>query len=133
MRWFVMILVALQPAIAWAEGYGFRTPSRNIYCNGSVDGGDITCVIVERNGPPALPQTTPCDGVWGHHYSLNRQGPAFLTCGWQPRPSNYTNVAPYGVTGTFGAITCRSETTGLTCRNQSGHGFFLSRRSQQIF
>ncbi len=118
---------------AKAEGYGFRTPSGNIYCNGLTEAGEITCTIVERSGPPAAPDTGECPAVWGHRITLNRTGPARSICGPAPRKSSYTDVAPYGVTGRFADITCLSEETGLQCTNSTGHGFFLSRRAQQLW
>lgn len=118
---------------ASAEGYGFRTPSANIYCNGSIDAGEIGCSIVVRHGPPAQPDPGGCSAVWGHHVQLDRTGPARVVCGPVPRKSSYSDVAPYGVTGDFGAIVCRSERSGLSCTNTTGNGFFLSRRRQEVY
>lgn len=119
---------------AFADGYGFRTPSGNIYCNGSLDGGDISCTIAERSSGPVVPRPASCNGYWGHTFTLNRRGPVTLECShFEPRKSRYTDVADYGKTGRFAEITCQSETTGLTCRNADGHGFMLSRRKQQLF
>lgn len=119
---------------AQAEGYGFRTPSGNIYCNGSIEAGDISCTIAERSSGPVLPRPSWCNGYWGHTFTLTRRGPVQMECSqYAPRTSSYTDVAPYGVTGHFAEITCQSESTGLTCRNADGHGFMLSRRVQQIF
>ncbi|TFL17564.1 DUF6636 domain-containing protein [Jannaschia formosa] len=123
----------LFPFAASADGYGFRTPSGNIFCNGSVENGDISCTIVERSGFPPMPRPTSCGALWGHAFSLGSTGPARMECSNPARKSSYTDVAPYGVTGTFGPITCQSETSGLTCRNRSGHGFHLSRASQRVF
>lgn len=119
---------------AQADGYGFRTPSGNIYCNGSLDGGDISCTIAERSSGPVLPRPGWCNGYWGHTFTLNRYGPVQMECNQAaPRKSSYTDVAPYGETGHFAEITCQSERSGLTCRNAEGHGFMLSRRVQQLF
>ena len=35
----------------------------------------------------------------------------------------------YGATWGGGGLRCTSATTGLTCRNQDGHGFFVSREN----
>ena len=118
---------------ASAEGYGFRTPSGNIYCNGSVEAGEIGCNIVERSGPPAMPDTGACPDVWGHRVELDARGPARVVCGPVPRKSTYTDIAPYGVSASFAAIECRSETTGLQCTNAEGHGFLLSRQNQRVW
>ncbi|WP_422370649.1 DUF6636 domain-containing protein [Hoeflea sp.] len=122
------------PNAAGADGYGFMTPSGNIYCNGAIDGGGyISCTIVARKGGPAMPKPASCSGVWGHEFELDATGPARLACGGQPEKVDYGDIAEYGLTGDFGAITCKSEKTGLTCRNRSGHGFFLSRGEQSMF
>ena len=39
----------------------------------------------------------------------------------------------YGTAWDGGGIRCASAFTGLTCRNGSGHGFFLSRESWKTF
>lgn len=131
-RLSILCLVATATA-ASAEGYGFRTPSGNIYCNGSIEVSEIGCSIVDRSGPPAAADTGACSAVWGHHVQLDRTGPARVVCGAAPRVSSYTDVAPYGVSASFSEITCRSETTGLQCTNADGHGFFLSRRTQRVW
>ena len=40
---------------------------------------------------------------------------------------------PYGSSWRRGAFTCRSRTTGVTCRNGSGHGLFLSRQTWRVW
>ncbi len=42
-------------------------------------------------------------------------------------------VIPYGSTWQYDGFTCISETSGMTCRNNLGHGFSLSRASQKLF
>jgi hypothetical protein len=125
------------PTASLADGFGFMTPSGNIYCNGHVGGGGgIGCTIVERNGAPAQPKPASCKGVWGHDFELNGSGAAKMSCDtWPggPQRVDYTDIAPYGVSADFGDITCTSKKTGFSCKNKSGHGFFLSRRSQKIF
>lgn len=39
----------------------------------------------------------------------------------------------YGSTWRYRGFRCRSERRGVTCRNLSGHGFFLSRARQAVF
>ena len=122
------------PNLALADGYGFRTPSGNIYCNGAVLDGYMDCTIVERGGTSPIPRPGNCGGHWGHNFHISATGPATMSCGeFALRKSRYSDVADYGRSAQFGPITCQSERTGLTCRNQSGHGFFLSRRRQELF
>ena len=134
MRTLISALLLALPCLASADGYGFMTPSGNIYCNGSVEASQISCSIINRTaGPPALPRPFNCSAMWGHVFNLGPIGPATLSCSNPPRAVNYTDIAPYGVSANFGAIFCQSESTGLTCTNPQGHGFFLSRRQQSAF
>jgi hypothetical protein len=122
---------AVIAAPAAADGLGFRTPSGNIYCNGGMETPHLYCVIVNRE-PGSAPDGCPA----GRQFDafIEEHGRATGQCGRAGgRVSTYTDVAQYGVTGEFGRIVCRSETKGFTCRNADGHGFFLSRRSQQVF
>ena len=41
-------------------------------------------------------------------------------------------VLAYGTTWAGGGLRCTSAETGLTCRNRSGHGFFLSRETGEL-
>lgn len=134
MKRLALIGLLIAPLPATADGYGFMTPSGNIYCNGAVLDGHISCSIIERSGPPAQPQPNTCAGTWGNRFELAGTGKAKLACDHRPpQPVDYSDLAGYGQTAELGPITCSSERTGLTCRNQSGHGFFLSRRKQELF
>jgi hypothetical protein len=42
-------------------------------------------------------------------------------------------VLAYGRSWSFKGFRCRSRRTGLTCRNQSSHGFVLTKQAQRIF
>ncbi len=133
MKHIAALCLLILPTIANADGYGFMTPSGNIYCNGAVEVSEISCTIVERSGPPAQPRPGSCSAAWGHTFKLGAAGQATMSCANPPSRVDYTDIAPYGVTGRFGDITCQSESAGLTCRNPSGHGFFLSRGKQEMF
>lgn len=134
MKRLAIIGLLVFPLSANADGYGFMTPSGNIICNGAVLDGYIDCSIVERSGTPAQRKPNTCGGTWGHSFALDGTGPTRLTCeNRPPQRANYSDIAGYGQTAEFGPITCSSERTGLTCRNQSGNGFFLSRRKQEVF
>ena len=39
----------------------------------------------------------------------------------------------YGKTWGAGGLTCSEKTSGLTCKNRDGHGFFMSLRSWRTF
>ncbi|MBO6510199.1 MAG: hypothetical protein JJ979_17255 [Roseibium sp.] len=125
------LFLMLSPA--HADGFGFMTPSGNIYCNGQVSGGgQLSCTIIERSGQPAAPRPTNCQGTWGHEFKLDGNGPLELICGNPPERVNYSDIANYGVAAEFGNISCNSLKTGFTCSNADGNGFFLSRRTQSV-
>jgi hypothetical protein len=59
-----------------------------------------------------------------------------VLCAGDPGPflvETRARVLAYGRTRSAGGISCSSRTTGLTCRNRSGHGFFLSRERWRTF
>lgn len=126
------------PTATLADISPFKMPSGNIQCTISEDFGippRVDCTIFVREGAPAQARSANCVGAWGHHYALLVRGQVQMSCG-EPGPVNTAAgvpVAQYGDTGDFGGITCKSMTTGLTCRNADGHGFHLSRAKQSIF
>lgn len=136
--WRLALFLALLAPLtnhAHADGFGFRTPSGNIYCNGALQGGaEVGCTIISRQAGSAPKRYGRCPAGREFEVSLKESGPASAKCGGKSgRKSSYTDIADYGVTGTFGKITCTSERTGFRCTNVSGHGFFLSRRKQRVF
>lgn len=133
MKRILAFFLLLFPAPAFADGYGFMMPSGNVYCNGSVEFTAIGCNIIEFSGPHPQPQPASCNQSWGHSFYMEGRGEVVMECREVPQRVNYTDVAPYGVSASFGDITCISESTGLTCRNLDGHGFRLSRGTREIF
>lgn len=134
MRMLVLTLSVLAgPALA--DVFLFETPSGNIQCSVGLGAGwsDISCDIIEKSGPPALPRPSDCSQAWGHRFTMLETGPVQVECSAPPTDFDISEKAPYGVSGEWGGISCLSETTGLTCRNADGRGFFLSRRSQTVF
>lgn len=94
MNRLAVVLFVATATTAGAEGYGFRTPSGTIHCDGSIGGDGISCPIVQRSGPPAAPDPDSCSGVWGRHVSLGGTGAARVARGPAPRKSSQTDVAP---------------------------------------
>ena len=131
----ILACLALIAAPAAADVFTFETPSENIQCSVGIgaEASDIFCTIINRQGPPALPRPANCTSDWGHEFRMNNRGPVQIICGPVSRNKDGFDRAEYGVTGQFGGFVCQSERTGLTCRNEDGHGFFLSRRSQVVF
>jgi hypothetical protein len=120
----------------------FKTPSRNIVCGYSIDVhglASMECGILSGLRP--APKRIHCDAGDPNdkRLSLSATGRARpVLCAGDPGPllpqiQAQARVLPYGTTIRFGGISCASAFTGLTCRNRSGHGFFLSRERWRLF
>ncbi|SIT14928.1 hypothetical protein SAMN05421759_12134 [Roseivivax lentus] len=135
MRRLFALFLCLFALPASADVFPFETPSGNIDCyvGLSRNSSDITCSIWDRSGPPARPAPADCRVGWGHTFEMGDRGPVRMRCDPGLRNFSQSSQMPYGRTEDFGGITCTSERTGLTCRNRTGHGFFLSRRVQRVY
>ncbi|WP_299948003.1 DUF6636 domain-containing protein [uncultured Ruegeria sp.] len=134
-RLFVFFAIVLCASPSLADVWTFETPSENIQCvvgEGAGD-SDLSCTIIERNGAPALPRPADCRSDWGHDFFMTNTGAVRMLC--QPVSLNRDGFdrADYGITGRFGGFVCHSTKKGLECKNEVGHGFFLSRAKQRIF
>lgn len=130
------------PADSYEYG-SFKTPSSNIVCDHSIQIGSrasessVGCVI--KSGLRPAPPRRPCQegGYAGDRVYLGVTGPVQVpSCAGDPGP--YVNVDTarvlgYGKTWSGGGLRCTSAVTGLTCRNKSGRGFFLSRERWRRF
>jgi hypothetical protein len=124
-------------------GY-FKTPS-----------GNIVCAYWLRSRPPSIgcriksglvpkPRTDRPGCPRTHEVDLRATGRPRIggrsICPGEPEGDAgvlayeaVARVLDYGTTWTGGGIRCTSESTGLTCRNGEGHGFFLSRERWRSF
>jgi Family of unknown function (DUF6636) len=120
----------------------FKTPSDNIVCGYGIapDGSaSMECGIKSGLKPP--PRRIHCDAGDPNdkRVSLRDTGRAApVLCAGDPGPllpqiDAKAKVLAYGRSIRFGRITCSSAVTGLTCRNASSHGFFLSRERWRTF
>jgi len=124
--------------------YGFfKTPSGNIECD-YVYGGSaqafVRCGIRSGLKPP-IPRPAAGCGVdseyVGNRVFLGATGrtqeePCAGDAGPFARGPS-VKVLGYGKSWSGGGLRCASALTGLTCRNKSGHGFFLSRERWRAF
>ena len=107
---------------------GFLTPSGNIACN-------VGRLGPEKKGPYAIgcsvyskrSESGALSTWW-----MKTTGPVSFGYIVADPASDYPKLA-YGKKYAWRGITCTSAATGLTCRNRSGHGFFLSRARQTTF
>lgn len=115
----------------------FQSPSGNIVCSTSASlnpEGGVTCFIGDMtNSKPALPRRKDCDFDWGQMFAVDKTGKAYMLCysdyPFDPNPT----ILHYGQTLKGKTYQCTSQATGMTCKNNSGHGFTLSKNSQKLF
>jgi hypothetical protein len=102
---------------------GFNVPSRNIVCNaGPLRGGKlVACTVVSEASARG-------QKLW----SMQTRGRVSTGHLMSNAATDYP-VLGYGRSWAWHGIRCTSERSGLTCKNQSGHGFVLRRQSQRVF
>ncbi len=126
----VLAVLAVQSAGAAASWLSFQTPSRNIAC--SYHSGILRCEI-GGGLEPLPPKPVSCSLDWGYGLKLRLTGRAYVLCAGDTIRQPDAPVLAYGSTWRRSGLSCVSRTTGLTCRNAAGHGFFLSRKRWRRF
>jgi hypothetical protein len=111
----------------------FATPSKNIGCVYARMSGsptELRCDIASGLVPkPARPKKCTLD--WGDSLAMQKHGRVFTVCHGDTALGG--KPLAYGKTWRHDGFTCTSRKTGLTCKNLSGHGFFLSRAHSRRF
>jgi hypothetical protein len=124
------------PALAGDDGelVQFRTPSNNIHCQLSSDDGSIDCEIISVTVESPLPERpADCDLEWGKRFYMKEKGPSELICTGDTVRDHKATIVPYGENFAYGLFTCASTEKGLSCTNNDGHGFLLSKEKQELF
>jgi len=103
---------------------GFASPSRNLLCNAGPHHGRplLACTVV------SLARADRGQKVWAL-FPTGR-----VRVGWVD--GNADDEVPtlgYGRAWSWRGFRCVSQRRGLTCRNRSRNGFFLSREAQRVF
>jgi hypothetical protein len=126
------------PAGAGTVGH-FKTPSHNVVCEYAA-GNQAFLVCSIKSGLKPAPPRTDCHGegdYTDHIVELHPTGRALEpSCAGDPGPlvfEHSARVLSYGSTWRNNDFRCDSAVKGLTCRNRSGHGFFLSRAHSHRF
>jgi Family of unknown function (DUF6636) len=122
-----------------ARSTGFRTPSDNIHCSVQEAGPSDPSSLALRcdlgritNRPP--PKPSDCDLDWGTKFEVGiNDARGQLLCAGDTIYDQSMPVLPYGSVWRHSGFVCLSERSGLTCRNQKGRGFVLSRSRQAFF
>jgi hypothetical protein len=132
----VVAVLAVGSASAGTATYvSFRTPSGNIYCAYSSGLGQPTflrCDIRSHLHPAPKPRKC-VEGVYGESVGMSRTSRAGVLCISDTVVSPSARVLAYGTTWSRNGFRCVSRSTGLTCTNTRGHGWFLSRESWRIY
>ena len=114
---------------------GFHSPTGNIRCyynpHGLTSRGFtpvVRCGLDHADYSTQL-QRRCSAGDW-HGFTLTPSGRPLLYCpgGASGDRVAYTDLV-YGTSWQRGPFTCTSRTTGVTCRNRTGHGLFVSRQT----
>jgi hypothetical protein len=137
---FIAALAALACGVSAAEAQDFlyaQAPSHNIACQAMTAGPDqprpqLRCDIRQTTSRPPRPPAN-CPLSWGDAFVLDPTGPGRLMCHGDTVADPSAPVIAYGTQWRAYGFTCTSQTTGLTCVNQTGHGFTLSRAVQKTF
>jgi len=140
-RWRQTTPPEADPTPTFVPGF-FKTPSGNIVCYHSPGPKDmprasVACGI--KSGLKPAPPRGKCEegGYADDRVTLLATGRVEVpSCAGDPGALTGETVArvlAYGQTRSGGGIRCTSAATGLTCRNTSGHGFFLSRERWRAF
>jgi hypothetical protein len=110
----------------------FESPSGNIGC--IIAGGVARCDIKQRNwSPPARPSSCPNIVDFGQGLEVSSSGAGRFVCAGDTALDPAAAKLAYGLSTVVGQITCTSATTGMTCKNSSGGGFFISIQSYREF
>jgi hypothetical protein len=143
MRALVVLLIAAAALAALPAAAGtdftivsFRTPSANIYCAyNSVDPPSpafLRCDIRSNLKPAPRPHSC-VEGVYGESVGMTKTGAAHVLCISDTTYNPKARVLAYGTSWARDGFRCTSRAVGLTCTNQRGHGFFLSRESWRVY
>lgn len=112
----------------------FRSPTGNIGCLFvSGEGTDLRCDLLEFE-PTYAEAPADCEFDYGGAFwvgELSETGEVLCASDTVVDPA--AEVLDYDQSLTEGGITCLSEKSGMTCTNEQGHGFTLSRRAQKVF
>jgi len=127
-----IVFALLLPASASAKLVFFQTPSHNIGCLYQSSPPALRCDI--RTGlkpPPSKPKG--CTVDWTGGYQVGATGRVQKVCAGDTVLSPSARLLRYATTWRGGPFTCKASSSGLRCRNRSGHGFFLSREHSYRF
>ena len=107
----------------------FSTPSGNIGC--VMDPEYVRCDIRERSWE-APPAPSDCELDFGQGIELADETRSHLVCAGDTTLGAQETLE-YGETSRVGPYRCTSAAAGMNCQAQSGHGFFLSKETYELY
>ena len=134
---FKPLLIALTfatPAAA-QDMLSIMSPSGNILCGMYEYDPGVRCDIFEVTKRSFTRAPAGCEFDWGQSFWIGAgaaKGELACVSDIAADPSQALTL-DYGKSVTFAGVTCRSEKTGMTCVNASGHGFTVSKAKQTLF
>jgi hypothetical protein len=134
-----VVALALSASAAARVLPGFNSPTGNIKCyynpHGLTSRGFtpvVRCGLDHADYATKLQRLCKA-GDW-HGFTLTTKGRPLLYC---PGGASSDRVAyktlAYGKSRQLGQFNCTSRITGVTCRNRTGHGLFLSRQTYRTW
>lgn len=132
MKNIILSCAALMTTISAAYASGFQSPSGNVHCFIDSDyGAYARCDIMEVDREPR--QTRRCELDYGHAFGVDDVSRGAALCVGDTVFDKRNPVLNYGSSISQSGITCASEKDGMSCENEQGHGFTLSRKNQKAY
>jgi hypothetical protein len=132
MRTVFSLFLLASPVFA-QDFLSFQSPSGNISCmlmTGEYVGARCD---MRQLSPSYRKRPVDCDLEWGDSFEVGARGQGGLTCHGDTVISPDAFVLDYGKSVSLGGVTCESAESGMTCRNDRGHGFSISKARQKVF
>lgn len=124
--------VKIEEPTAVVHLQSFRSPTGNIGC--VMFEGGARCDIRKRDwSPPSRPASCPEQVDFGQGLMVDHTGEASVVCAGDTALDPRATELAYGEASELGGTQCISSSTGVTCANHSGHGFFISTQSYKLF
>ena len=134
MRLSLALCLLASPALA-DDYLAFHSPSGNIQCGlyAGADQAGVRCDIGQMTQQTEHLPPADCEFDWGNSFAVDAVGQGYLACVSDAVADDSGMKLGYGQKVSLGGITCLSEKSGMTCRNEAGHGFTLSKAEQRVF
>jgi hypothetical protein len=132
----ILLALVLLPSAALADDYiAFHSPSGNIQCGLYVgdDYQNVRCDILQMTVQSYSRAPADCEFDWGSSFAVDATGKGYLACVSDAVSDDGGMELGYGREVNLGGFTCRSEQSGMTCVNDGGHGFTVSKAKQRLF